>query len=250
MTPLELRGKQGAPWYVPRALRGTGGESRQARLRIACAGLLAALVPSLMACGDTGPRQDESEPAKTFPVEIVTSEFPTRQRLAETSFLRLGVENTGKEAIPELAITISLGGPLGRNSIRPFSIRDPQENLAAPDRPVWILEEDWPKLAGSKQSAGATTANEKTFAFGELPPGETTQAVWKVTPVAPGKYTLLYEVDAGLGGKAKAETADGNQPSGSFAVQISDVPPQTRVNDQGEVVVIPPSQGRGEPPSD
>jgi hypothetical protein len=211
---------------------------------------VAAIVPALIACGSTGPRQDEDEPAKTFPVEIVTSEFPTRQRLAQTAFLRLGVENTGKAKIPELAITISIGGPEGENSIRPFSVRDPQENLAAPDRPVWILEEDWPKLAGSKESAGATTANEKTFAFGELPPGEATEAVWKVTPVAPGKYTLHYEVDAGLTGKAKAETADGNQPSGSFVVQISDVPPQTRVNDQGQVVEIPPERGTGTPPPD
>jgi hypothetical protein len=201
-------------------------------------------------CGDTGPRQDEGEPAKSFPVEIVTSEFPTRQRLAETSFLRLGVENTGQAAIPDLAITISIAGPQGVNSIRPFSIRDPQPDLAAPDRPVWILEEDWPKLAGSKESAGAVTANEKTFAFGPLRPGDTTEAVWKVTPVQPGNYTLTYEVDAGLGGKAKAKTADGNQPSGSFVVQISDVPPQTRVNDQGEVVEIPPGRSTSTPPPD
>jgi hypothetical protein len=192
----------------------------------------------LSACGDSGPRQDEGEPAKSFPVEIVTSEFPTRQRLAQTSFLRLGVENTGQSTIPDLAITISIAGSQGRNSIRPFSIRDPQPNLAAPDRPVWILEEDWPKLAGQTESAGAITANEKTFAFGALRPGDTTEAVWKVTPVQPGKYTLTYEVDAGLGGKAKAKTADGNQPSGSFVVQISDAPPQTRVNDQGQVVEI------------
>ena len=207
--------------------------------------MAAFVLPGIAGCGGSPPRQDESEPEKTFPVQIVTSEFPTRQRLAETANLRLGVKNTGTDVIPELAVTISIGGPAGQGAIRPFSVRDPQPGLAATDRPVWILEEDWPKLEGSSESAGAVTANEKTFAFGELPPGETTEAVWKVTPVAPGKYTLQYEVDAGLGGKAKARTADGNQPSGSFVVEISDVPPQTRVNDQGEVVEIPSGSGGG-----
>jgi len=201
-------------------------------------------LPGLLGCGGSAPRQDDAEPARTFPVQIVTSEFPTRQRLAQTTNLRLGVKNTGTDAIPELAVTISIGGPEGKGSIRPFSVRDPQPGLAAPDRPVWILEEDWPKVNGSGESGGAVTANEKTFAFGELPPGETTEAMWKVTPVAPGKYTLQYEVDAGLGGKAKARTADGNQPSGSFVVEITDEPPQTRVNGQGQVVDVPGGAGK------
>ena len=60
-----------------------------------------------------------------------------------------------------------------------------------------------------------------------------------MTPVQPGSYTLTYRVDAGLTGKAKAVTADGGPPIGSFVVEISDVPPQTRVNDQGQVVEVP-----------
>ncbi len=231
--------QEGPSWYVARALRGTGPQSRRARLRYLVTGVVAgSLAVGLLACGGGGERQDAAEPAGTFPVEIVTSEFPPRQRLAETSLLRLGVRNTGDEALPTLAITISIGGPRGRNSIRPFSIRDPQPGLALPDRPVWILENGWPRLAGSAAPAGAQTANDKTFAFGALKPGDTTEAVWKLTSVQAGKYILRYEVDAGLTGKAKAETAGGGRPSGSFAIQISDVPPQTRVNDKGQVVQI------------
>jgi hypothetical protein len=200
-----------------------------------------------VACGGGGERQDAAEKTATYEMEIVTSEFPTRQRLAETSFLRLGVENSGDEAIPDVAVTISIAGEPGENSIRPFSIRDPQENLAAPDRPVWILENDYPRLVGEDINAGAQTANDKTFAFGELEPGESVEAVWKVTPVKPGDYTLRYEVDAGLQGKAKAETADGGKPGGSFIVQITDVPPQTRVTDDGRVVEI---EGGGAPAGD
>jgi hypothetical protein len=200
-----------------------------------------------VACGGGGERQDASEKAQTYEMEIATSEFPTRQRLAETAFLRLGVENSGSEAIPDVAITISIAGDQGENSIRPFSIRDPQKNLAAPDRPVWILENDYPRLVGEDINAGAQTANDKTFAFGALEPGETVEAVWKVTPVKPGDYTLRYEVDAGLQGQAKAETPDGGRPGGSFVVQISDVPPQTRVTDDGRVVEI---EGGGAPAGD
>jgi hypothetical protein len=205
------------------------------------------LVAGLAACGG-GERQDEDEPSGEFPVSIVTSKFSTRQRLAQTSFLRLAVRNSGDRTIPNLAITIYVD----RNAIRPFSIRDPQEDLAAPDRPVWILEQDYPKLAapGSSLSeldaaptAGAETANSKTFAFGPLGPGDEVDAVWKVTPVQPGDYTLRYEVDAGLAGKAKAVTSDNSPPRGEFAVRISDVPPQTRVNAQGEVVVIQGQRG-------
>jgi hypothetical protein len=201
-------------------------------------------VGSLSACGGGGARQDENEPEGKFPVSIVTAEFPTRQRLAESTFLRLGVRNTGRKTVPGLAVTISIAGKEGEASVRPFSIRDPQVGLAVPDRPVWILENGYPRLAGSSLPAGAQTANVKTFDFGPLKEGKTVEAIWKVTAVKPGNYKLTYRIDAGLNGKAKAVTADG-LPVGSFAVQISNVPPQTRVNDKGEVVEIGGAQAGG-----
>jgi hypothetical protein len=226
-------------------LRGPGGEARRTRQRRASAGFVAgALSVALLACGGDEERQDEAEPAGRYPVEIVSASFPPRQRLAETSFLRLGVTNAGREQLPTLAITISIAGEEGEASLQPFSVRDPQPGLAIPDRPVWILESDYPQLAGTSESAGAQTANEKTFDFGSMKPGQTTEAVWKVTPVRPGSYTLTYRVDAGLHGKAVAVTDDGSPPVGSFAVTITDVPPQTRVNDAGEVVEIPAGGGR------
>jgi hypothetical protein len=205
------------------------------------------MVAGLAACGG-GERQDEDEPSGEFPVEVVTSEFSTFQRLAQTSFLRLGVRNSGDKTVPNMAITIFVDP----EAIRPFSIRDPQEDLAAPDRPVWILEYDYPKLAApggslaaldSAPSAGAETANSKTFGFGSVAPGDEVDAVWKVTPVRAGDFTLHYRVDAGLGRKAKAITSDDSPPTGEFAVRISSTPPQTRVNDQGQVVVIQGKRG-------
>jgi hypothetical protein len=62
-----------------------------------------------------------------------------------------------------------------------------------------------------------------------------------VTPVHAGTYTVHYRVAAGLEGKAKAVTANGSVPEGEFVVRISSAPPQTRVNDAGQVVPIQPS---------
>ena len=83
----------------------------------------------------------------------------------------------------------------------------------------------------------------ETFAFGPLRPGKTAEAVWKLNAVKSGKYDVFYEVGAGLNGDAKAETAPGTQAGGSFAAEISSVPPETEVKDNGEVVEIDGKMG-------
>lgn len=196
---------------------------------------------ALVACGGgSGSSEDSEERAGKYPVEISAAQFPTRQRLAQTSDLTIGVTNSGEKTLPAMAVTISLAGEAGESSILPFSVRSSQVGLALPDRPVWVLEEGYPKLAGEDGPGGAETANKKTFDFGPLKAGESRTAVWRVTPVRAGDYTLTYRIDAGLGGKAKAVTSAGNAPEGSFVVNITDVPPRTRVNDQGQVVEIGP----------
>jgi hypothetical protein len=191
---------------------------------------------ALAACGG-GARQDANEPAGKFPVEITKSEFPNRQRLAETSALELGVKNTGDKTIPDLSITISTDP----NANESFSIRSQQTGLADPSRSVWILENGFPKYAGQTVPAGADAAQTKTFAFGPLEPGATKNIVWSLTPVIAGTYTIDYRIAAGLEGKAVAVTNDGGVPEGEFVVRISDTPPQTRVDDNGKVVPIKPT---------
>ncbi len=219
-------------------MRETGPQLRRARRTrsgvAVVVGALALVLPGCGGCGGGGSRQDANEPSGKFPVQVVTSSFPTRQRLAQTSDLKIGVKNSGTKTVPAVAITISID----KNAVHPFSYYDPQPGLADPDRPVWVLEQGWPKLAGQTAPAGAETANDKTFDFGPLKPGKTTEAVWRVTPVRGGIYTIDYEVDAGLNGKAKAVTADGNPVTGSFAVKISTTPTNTRVTGSGKVVVV------------
>ncbi len=115
-----------------------------------------------------------------------------------------------------------------------FSVISQQEDLAIPSRPVWILEQGYPKLAGQTASAGAEAAQTDTFSFGSLEPNQTREIVWRLTPVQSGTYTVHYRIAAGLQGKAVAVTDDGSVPEGEFVVVITDVPPQTRVDDSGQ----------------
>ncbi len=196
---------------------------------------------TLAACGG-GERQDADEPEATFPVQITESEFPNRQRLAETSNLVLGVMNAGDETIPDLAITISTD-PDANDA---FSVVSRQAGLADPSRSVWILENGFPRYVDETTPAGADAAQTKTFAFGPLEPGETKNIVWSLTPVQAGTYTVDYRIAAGLEGKAKAVTNGDSVPEGEFVVRISDVPPQTRVDDAGNVVPIDPNDITGQ----
>lgn len=199
----------------------------------------------LAACG--GSSSDANEPAGTYKVKVTEASFPTEQRLGQTSLLQLGFHNDGDKTVPALAVTISIAGKEGQTSSLPFGFRDPTPGLAQPDRPVWVLAETYPRLVGSSKPGGASTSNRKTFDLGPLKPGATTEAVWKLSAVKAGHFTLLYSVDAGLSGTAKAETANGVAPGGSFVAEISAVPPDTEVTDDGEVVEAQQQRRRSEP---
>ena len=202
-----------------------------------------ALAMVVSGCGEDKQRQDVNEPEGEFQVEVASANFPTKQRLAQTSDLRMKIENTGEEEIPDLAVTIYTGD---EKASGPFSIRSQQPGLADPNRPVWILEDGYPKFVvegvdikdlDEAPPGGAEAAQTDTFSFGALPAGDSKDIVWRVTPVVAGTYTVHYELAAGLTGKAKAVTDDGSPVEGEFVVTISDKPPSARVNDAGQVVI-------------
>jgi hypothetical protein len=198
---------------------------------------------SLTACGG-GSSSGAGEAAGTYPVKVVEAKFPTEQKLGETTLMKLGIRNTGKRTIPGLTVNVTIAGKEGEGATIPFAIRDPQPELAQPDRPVWVLAEHYPKLDGSSSPGGAGTSNQKTYDFGALKSGETVAAVWKLSAVKTGRYTLVYAIDAGIGGKAKAETAGGVAPGGSFTVQIDSTPLDKEVADSGQVVEKPAPNGK------
>lgn len=205
------------------------------------AGALAALAATLAACGG-GSRQDADEPSGKFQVSVTKSSFPTRQHIAKRTDLVLGLENTGDKTVPQLAVTVWTGETKANGS---FNIRLDNPALANPNRPVWILENLYPKLLGNgvtldnvekAPSAGAETAYTDTYNFGPLKPGKSKVIDWRVTPATGGTYTVHYRVAAGLTGEAKAETPAGGRVKGEFIVTISTKPPQTCVLPNGDVV--------------
>jgi len=214
---------------------------RGRRARGAAIALIAIIASGASACGDDAERQDADETAGDFPVEVTAAEFPPDQRLAQTTDLELGIENAGDEDVPDLAVTIFTGDKPSSGS---FSVRSEQPGLADPNRPVWILENGFPKLVTrpvkdleTAPPAGAEAAQTNTFSFGPLAPGESKDIVWRLTPVQAGSYTVHYELAAGLSGKAKAVTRDGGPVEGEFVVTITDKPPQARINSAGEVEI-------------
>ncbi|MDX6627281.1 MAG: hypothetical protein QOE56_2270 [Solirubrobacterales bacterium] len=201
-----------------------------------------AVAALLAACGGES-SSDSNEAAGTYRVQVTEASFPTKQRLGQTSLLQLGVRNSGEKTIPALTVTISIAGKEGTESSLPFGIHDPQAGLAQGDRPVWVLSQTYPRLVGSSEPGGAGSSNRKTFVFGPLKAGKSTKAVWKLSAVKAGKFTLLYRIDAGLSGEAKAVTGKGVAPGGSFVTEISSELPETEVTDDGRIVEIKKRQG-------
>jgi hypothetical protein len=219
-------------------LGGNRKHGRYSRRRITGTGLaFLALAASFSACGG-GASSDANQPAGTYRVKVVRADFPTEQRLGQTSLLRIGVRNTGAKTVPAVTVSVSIAGKAGQTSSLPFGVHDPQPELAQPDRPVWVLAENYPKIGGSQKPGGAGTSSPKTFDLGALKPGRSVEGVWKLSAVKAGQYGLLYQVDAGLSGETKATTAAGVRPGGSFAVRIAAENPDTEVNGKGEIVEI------------
>ena len=168
-------------------------------------------------CGGDEKRQDADEPSGEWVVEVVDADFPRAQRLARQETMRISVRNTEQRELPNVSLTVD-----------GLTRRSEQAGLADPNRPVWIVD-DGPR--------GGVTAYTNTWALGRIPAGGTKTFEFRVTPVVPGRHRISYRVSAGLDGKAKARLASGGRPEGSFSVNVSRVPAQSRVDpDTGEVV--------------
>jgi hypothetical protein len=167
-------------------------------------------------CGG-GEAQDVAEPSGTFQVAVVRASFPAKQHLAKSERFVIAVRNTGRRAVPDLAVTVDS-----------FASRSQEPGMADPSRAVWIID-DGPR--------GGDTAYTNTWALGRLARGQTRRFVWRVTAVQAGTHTVKWQVAAGLNGKAKAVLAGNRAPSGSMTVDVSERPAQSRVDPEtGRVI--------------
>jgi hypothetical protein len=175
----------------------------------------------LAGCG--GARQDVNEPSGNFPVSIVTASFPSAQTLARTADMKIAVRNEGTRPVPDVAVTV--------NS---FDYVSPQQGLADPSRPIWIIDQG---------PVGGESAYVNTWTLGVLAPGQMRTFSWRVTPVLAGMHRIDFRIAAGLNGKAKAQLVGGGIPRGSFTVQVADVPSQATVDPSTGRVVRHPGTG-------
>ena len=167
-------------------------------------------------CGG-GERQDADEPSGTFELEVAEAEFPGQQSIGQRADLRITVRNTGEETAPNVAL-----------SLEGLYRRDEMPGLADPERPVFIVD-DGPK--------DGETAYVGTWTLGPLPPGGKREFTWRLTPVLAGTHTISYTAAAGLDGRARAQTAGGEAPTGAVTARVSDAPTNATVDPKtGEVV--------------
>jgi hypothetical protein len=201
---------------------------------------------ALSACG--GQRRAARGPRGTFTVDVSTARFPAAQRIAQRTHLVIAVRNTSATTIPNVAVTIcnvtcAYPAPKGEGtSAQAFASDIKQPYAANPSRPNWIVDRGPGRCGYSCQNGGqgaGTTAYSNTWALGKLRPGRTARFDWAVTAVGPGRHTVAWEVAAGLNGNGKALLSDGSPAHGTFAVQIRTAPPQTYVNNNGQIVNAP-----------
>ena len=185
-------------WYVSLSL-----ERRVTFRAGVLAGTLIALTLAVGACGGGDP-QDENEAEGTYKVDVLSASFPGRQRLAEETTLRITVQNKDDQTIPNLGVTVD-----------GFYQRREDAGLADPSRPIWIVNE---------APFNSTSALTNTWTTGPLRAGAKRTLEWKVSALRAGTYNPRYRVNAGLDGKAKAESFDGRPATGSFTVRISRTP--------------------------
>ena len=197
-------------------------------MRAGGAALAVATVLALSGCGGP-PRQDVDEPAGVYPVEITEASFPTDQKLARTSNLRITVRNVARETIPNASVTVGTGAAGGshNSSIGGFNYRD--QGNEDPNKPIFVI---------NKEPKGGETAYVNTWALGAIRPGRAKTFIWEVTAVKPLPFDLRYRVQAGLDGKARAIQAGTGAPvEGHFRGTVTPKAPSARVADSGSDVV-------------
>ena len=142
---------------------------------------------------------------------------------------------------PPLAVTISIAGKEGETSSLPFGIHDPQPELAQPDRPVWVLAEDYPEARRLRRNRAAPRPPaRKTFDFGPLKPGATVEGGLEAER-GQGRHATPCSTASTPASAARRRRRPpaASTPGGSFVGEDHRARrPNTEVTDSGEIVEI------------
>lgn len=185
---------------------------------------------ALASCGG-GERQDANEPEGDFKVRVLDASFPSSQRLAKRSVLKITVENAeARRSVPNIAVTV-----------HGFDTRLEDLDQADPARPVFVINGKPKQIGGFREAkaqapAGGETVYNGTWALGPLKPGRRKTFEWNVTAVRAGPFRISYDVAAGLHGKARAVGPDGRRIKGLFIGRVDGRAPRARVVDDGRTV--------------
>jgi hypothetical protein len=193
-------------------------------------GACSALV--LGGCGG-GSEQTHGEAKRSYKMSISAATFPAKQSISKPVQLRVKVLNEESRAVPNVAITVDS-----------FSYVEKYPELAASNRPVWVVERGpgaIPLRPVQSQAVsppgGGQTAYINTWALGRLNAKATRTFTWTVVPVKSGSHDLHLTVTAGLAGNARATLARGGAVTRSFAAKIAALPPSRHVDPEtGRVV--------------
>lgn len=206
-------------------VRGRGQLAGPAAPRAFALGAGALAIGLLAGCGG-GSRQDAGEKEATYQVKVLAAHFPAKQSVAKPSNMILLVRNTGTTTVPNLAITVDS-----------FNYASNYAELAANKRPIWVIEQGPGAVAKRPVESqeisppgGGQTAYTNTWALGPVPAGQVRRFIWKVMPVKSGVHLVTYTVNAGLAGKAHAQSASGGAVKGHFLVGIAAKPPPSYVD--------------------
>jgi hypothetical protein len=205
---------------------------------------------AVSACG--GSSGDAAGPGAVhgrFPV-AVTARFARVQRLAQHTTLVISVRNTGRRALPDVAVTICETScapstrPNRGTAAQAFGYDiAAAANTADPSRPLWIVDRGpgacrFQCNAAGGDGGGSVSADTNTWALGRLAPGRTVRFRWALTPVMAGRHLVAWQVDGNLTGTARAVAAGGGLPRGTLVASVRSAVPRLRVTASGRVVTV------------
>ena len=189
-------------------------------------GVLAACATLLVAGCGGGAEQTSGEPARTYKLELTDVSFAAHQSVSRPTKFRIAIRNADTRTVPDVAVTVGS-----------FSYTEKYPELASDKRPIWIVEQGpgavahpaVPSEAVSPPGAGQT-AYLNTWALGALAPRQSKIFEWTVVPVKAGTHRVAIQVNADLGGNAKATLPNRRAVSTSRTVEVAAAPPSRHVN--------------------